>query len=135
VLRVGAILLSVWSGLNLLLAVACNIAICLFGADSPGLTMMIHETDIRGNDSPTTCDGVRLRPVEAGDLPRMYDLQLDPDSNRMAVTIPRTREAFDSNCRQTHRQFASCRAREISIVSGSFTVPACRSMFTTWAAV
>src|SRR5581483_4101120 len=42
-------------------------------------------------------DRVRLRPVEPGDLPRMYDLQLDPDSNRMAVTIPRTREAFDSH--------------------------------------
>jgi RimJ/RimL family protein N-acetyltransferase len=27
----------------------------------------------------------------------MYELQLDPDSNRMAVTIPRTREAFDSH--------------------------------------
>jgi RimJ/RimL family protein N-acetyltransferase len=27
----------------------------------------------------------------------MYDLQLDPESNRMAVTIPRTREAFDSH--------------------------------------
>jgi RimJ/RimL family protein N-acetyltransferase len=25
----------------------------------------------------------------------MYDLQLDPESNRMAVTNPRTREAFD----------------------------------------
>jgi len=45
----------------------------------------------------TTAVGVRLRPVEPGDLPRMYDLQLDPDSNRMAVTIPRTREAFDSH--------------------------------------
>jgi RimJ/RimL family protein N-acetyltransferase len=49
------------------------------------------------NNSPTTCGLVRLRPVEAGNLPRMYDLQLDPDSNRMAVTIPRTREAFDSH--------------------------------------
>ena len=48
------------------------------------------------NDDPT-CDRVRLRPVERDDLPRMYDLQLDPDSNRMAVTIPRTREAFDSH--------------------------------------
>lgn len=48
------------------------------------------------NDEPPTCDRVRLRPVEAGDLPRMYEWQLDPDSNRMAVTIPRTREAFDS---------------------------------------
>jgi RimJ/RimL family protein N-acetyltransferase len=25
----------------------------------------------------------------------MYELQLDPESNRMAFTIPRTREAFD----------------------------------------
>jgi RimJ/RimL family protein N-acetyltransferase len=40
---------------------------------------------------------VRLRPVEAGDLARLYDLQLDPESNRMAVTIPRTREAFDAH--------------------------------------
>ncbi len=45
----------------------------------------------------TTADRVRLRPVEPGDLPRMYDLQLDPESNRMAVTNPRTREAFDSH--------------------------------------
>ena len=42
-------------------------------------------------------DRVRLRPVGPGDLPRMYELQLDPDSNRMAVTIPRTGEAFDSH--------------------------------------
>jgi RimJ/RimL family protein N-acetyltransferase len=27
----------------------------------------------------------------------MYDLQLDPESNRLAVTIPHTREAFDSH--------------------------------------
>ena len=45
----------------------------------------------------TTADRVRLRPVEPADLPRIYDLQLDPESNRMAVTIPRTREAFDSH--------------------------------------
>jgi RimJ/RimL family protein N-acetyltransferase len=44
----------------------------------------------------TTADRVRLRPVEPGDLPRMYEMQLDPESNRMAVTNPRTREAFDS---------------------------------------
>ena len=40
---------------------------------------------------------VSLRPVQPGDLPRMYELQLDPDSNRMAVTIPRIGEAFDSH--------------------------------------
>ena len=43
----------------------------------------------------TTQKSIRLRPVQYGDLHRMYDLQLDPGSNRMAVTIPRTREAFD----------------------------------------
>ena len=42
----------------------------------------------------TTHDEVWLRPVQPGDLPRMYDMQLDPESNRMAVTIPRTEEAF-----------------------------------------
>ncbi len=47
--------------------------------------------------APTTSDLVRLRPVERGDLPRMYELQRDPDSNRMAATIPRDREAFDSH--------------------------------------
>lgn len=45
----------------------------------------------------TTDESVRLRPVQAGDLPRIYELQLDPESNRIAVTIPRTREAFDSH--------------------------------------
>jgi RimJ/RimL family protein N-acetyltransferase len=43
----------------------------------------------------TTDEGVWLRPVQPGDLPRMYDLQLDPESNRMAVMTPRTGEAFD----------------------------------------
>jgi RimJ/RimL family protein N-acetyltransferase len=54
-----------------------------------------------GGDGRMTADRVRLRPVEAGDLPRMYDLQLDPDSNRMAVTNPRTREAFDRHWGKT----------------------------------
>ena len=45
----------------------------------------------------TTHERIRLRPVQPGDLPRIYDLQLDPESNRMAVTIPRNREAFDSH--------------------------------------
>jgi RimJ/RimL family protein N-acetyltransferase len=46
---------------------------------------------------PVAGEGVRLRPVEPGDLPRMFEMQLDPESNRVAVTIPRTREAFDSH--------------------------------------
>ncbi len=45
----------------------------------------------------TTDKGVWLRPIQPGDLPRMCDMQLDPESNRMAVTIPRTRQAFDAH--------------------------------------
>ena len=45
----------------------------------------------------TAADRVRLRPIEPADLPRMFELQLDPESNRMAVTIPRTRAAFDAH--------------------------------------
>jgi SAM-dependent methyltransferase len=41
--------------------------------------------------------GVRLRLVQPGDLPLMYEMQLDPESNRMAVTIPRSREAFNAH--------------------------------------
>jgi hypothetical protein len=40
---------------------------------------------------------VRLRNVERDDLPRMFQMQLDPESNRMAATIPRSAEAFDAH--------------------------------------
>lgn len=43
----------------------------------------------------TDIDDIRLRPVVVADLPVIYQMQLDPESNRMAGTIPRTREAFD----------------------------------------
>jgi len=49
------------------------------------------------NDAPAACGPVRLRPVESGDLPRMYEMHLDPESNRMAATTPQAREAFDSH--------------------------------------
>jgi len=44
----------------------------------------------------TIDESVRLRPIQPADLPQMFAMQLDPESNRMAATIPRTREAFDS---------------------------------------
>lgn len=44
-----------------------------------------------------TEEDVWLRPIQPGDLPRMYEMQLDPESNRMALTFPRTREAFDEH--------------------------------------
>lgn len=40
---------------------------------------------------------VRLRPVEAGDLPWIFRMQSDPESNRMAVTNPRDAEAFEAH--------------------------------------
>ena len=42
-------------------------------------------------------DVVSLRNVERNDLPRIYEFQLDPESNRMAVTIPRSAEVFDAH--------------------------------------
>jgi RimJ/RimL family protein N-acetyltransferase len=47
--------------------------------------------------APTTNGLVRLRNVERDDLPRMYEMQLDPESNRMAVTTPRSAEAFEAH--------------------------------------
>ena len=40
---------------------------------------------------------VCLRNVERDDLPRIYEFQLDPESNRMAVTIPRSVDAFEAH--------------------------------------
>jgi RimJ/RimL family protein N-acetyltransferase len=46
---------------------------------------------------PSINDPVRIRNVERGDLPRMYEMQLDPESNRLAGTIPRSVEAFEAH--------------------------------------
>jgi RimJ/RimL family protein N-acetyltransferase len=46
---------------------------------------------------PAISDFVRLRTVEQNDLPRMCQMQLDPESNRMAVTIPRSAEEFEAH--------------------------------------
>jgi RimJ/RimL family protein N-acetyltransferase len=54
-------------------------------------------TALRGAGHVIDAGVVRLRPVEADDLPRLYQMQLDPESNRMASTIPRTAEAFDAH--------------------------------------
>lgn len=47
--------------------------------------------------TPPPSGEVRLRPVEPGDLTRLYEMQLDPEANRLAATIPRTAEAFDAH--------------------------------------
>ena len=39
-------------------------------------------------------DAIRLRPTGPGDLPALFEVQTDPESNGMAGTKPRTREGF-----------------------------------------
>ncbi len=39
-------------------------------------------------------DNVWLRPMEVSDLPIYFQYQLDPEANAMAVTRPRSPEAF-----------------------------------------
>ena len=45
-LRTGVVFLSTWSGLNLLLAVASLLAITVFHQNSPGLTLMVEQSEI-----------------------------------------------------------------------------------------
>ena len=40
---------------------------------------------------------VCLRNVQRADLPRIYEFQLDPESNRLAVTIPRSADSFSAH--------------------------------------
>lgn len=48
-----------------------------------------------GRDRRASIDlPVRLRDVGPDDLPRLCEMHLDAESNRVAVTIPRTTEAF-----------------------------------------
>ena len=45
----------------------------------------------------TVSSHVRLRDVEQDDLPRMYEFNLEPDANRLAMTIPRNADAFEAH--------------------------------------
>ena len=40
---------------------------------------------------------VELRSILSADLPHLCEMQLDPESNRIAVTNPRTHEEFDAH--------------------------------------
>jgi len=44
---------------------------------------------------------VRLRDVEQNDLPRLYEFNLDPDANCLALTIPRSADAFNARWEAT----------------------------------
>lgn len=39
---------------------------------------------------------ITLRPPTPADLPALYDMQLDPEANRLAGTHPRSRESFEA---------------------------------------
>ena len=45
----------------------------------------------------TVVSHVRLREIVPDDLPRMYEFNLDRDANRLAMTIPRSADAFKSH--------------------------------------
>jgi hypothetical protein len=49
-LKAGAIVLSLWSGLNLLLAGAILVSMTMFGANAPGLRILFDEAAVRGLD-------------------------------------------------------------------------------------
>ena len=50
-LRAGGIVLSIWSGVNLLLAGAILISMTVFGRNAPGLRILFDEAGVRGLDS------------------------------------------------------------------------------------
>jgi RimJ/RimL family protein N-acetyltransferase len=52
---------------------------------------MSSETD------PAISGLVQLRNVERDDLHQMFQMQIDPEANRLAVTIPRSAEAFHAH--------------------------------------
>jgi RimJ/RimL family protein N-acetyltransferase len=62
----------------------------------PELHMYVIAQKLEEHDS-TTRGLIRLRNVGRDDLPRMYEMQLDPESNRLAVMIPRSAEEFDAH--------------------------------------
>lgn len=45
---------------------------------------------------PASSDCIQLRPVTHDDLPAIYQWQLDPASNRMAMVNPRSPESFNT---------------------------------------
>src|SRR6188768_1615969 len=45
----------------------------------------------------STNNDIRLRNVVVDDLPALYEMQLDPESNRLAVSNPRTAREFDAH--------------------------------------
>ncbi len=66
-----------------------------------------HTAEQARKTSMTAIESVQIRPLELSDLPQMYTLQSDPESNRMAVTIPRSPEVFDAHWQQALSETAN----------------------------
>jgi RimJ/RimL family protein N-acetyltransferase len=49
------------------------------------------------NMEPIAISHVRLREIERGDLPWIYEFNLDAEANRLAGTIPRNADAFKAH--------------------------------------
>ncbi|APZ93305.1 GNAT family N-acetyltransferase [Fuerstiella marisgermanici] len=60
----------------------------------------MNSTDNKSFSSATSSDvtaNIRLRNIEPNDLPLLYEFQLDPEANQLALTHPRSGEAFDEH--------------------------------------
>jgi RimJ/RimL family protein N-acetyltransferase len=53
---------------------------------------------------PALADQIRLRDLQPGDLPRLYEFNLDPEANRLAATIPRSAAVFDAHWKTARAQ-------------------------------
>ncbi len=70
------------------------------------------------NNSRTSIEEIReirLRPIEHRDLPGIFTMQLDPESNQMAVTNPRTKEEFYAHWTNL---LADSDLKSLAIISG-----------------
>ena len=47
--------------------------------------------------NPNVGAGIQLRDIEPADLPKLYEYQLDDESNQLALTHPRSAAAFDAH--------------------------------------
>ncbi len=62
-LRMGMVFLSIWSSLNLIVALACNFAITLLHQNSPGLRLLFGDSKIQDFD-PNVVAAINMLAVQ-----------------------------------------------------------------------
>lgn len=65
---------------------------------------------------------VGLRPATRDDVPRLFEIQCDPDANALAGTKPRTREAFCTKWEEIFRDAAAGRMLPRVIIADGLIV-------------